>query len=468
MGSVQNYWQGKRVTVMGLGVLGGGVGAARYLAGKGALVTVTDMRDETALADSTAQLAEWPITYHLGGHDVADFSREGADVVVRNPGVPMDSPYLKAAIDSGVAVEMEMSIFFRDCQAPIIGITGTKGKTTVSALIGTILTAWQPDALLAGNMGVSALLELDRLQPDTLVALELSSFQIESLNDHALAPQVSVITNIFPDHLDRYRDFTHYADTKRDMLRAMSASDVAVLNRDDVEAWKGAAITPARLLSFGESPIEGDGAWLEGDALHVRWNDSRLSFPRPDLLALEGVHGGLNALAAISACLAYGVPETALREGLASFKGVENRLEVVAVDGGITFVNDTSATAPAAATAALKVLGPRAKHLHLIAGGADKQTDLTPFADALRSLSVSVYLLNGTATPGLTALLQERNVAISGTFDGMAPAVEKAIASAQDGDYVVLSPACASFGMFRNEFDRGNQFRSAVLEAISV
>jgi len=460
-------WAGQRVTVMGLGVLGGGTGAARYLAGHGARVTVTDLRDETALAESIELLAGLPITWHLGRHDDADFTRDGADIVVRNPGVPMDSPYLRLAADSGVQVEMEMSVFFRDCPAPIVGITGTKGKTTVSALVGEILRAWNPEALLAGNMGISALMELDRLTPETPVALELSSFQIESLNDHHLGPQVAVITNIFPDHLDRYRDFDHYADTKRGLARAMSSEGTVVYNADDPEAAKVAPVTAARLFPFGIGDGRGEGAWLVEDRFVLRDREVHLAFERPDLLALDGDHGARNALAAIAATHAYGVPEDAIRAGLASFRGVENRLEVVAVHDGVTYVNDTSATAPAAAIAGVRVLAPRAGTLHLIAGGADKRTDLTPFADELASRAVQVYLLEGMATIGLAGLLAERGVVISGTFGDMASAVEAASQAAADGDIVALCPACASFGMFRNEFDRGRQFRQAVQAAVT-
>src|SRR5680860_1489835 len=235
---------------MGLGVLGGGVGAARYLAGHGARVTVTDLRDATALAGSIEELDGLPIAYHLGGHVLADFTRAGADVVVRNPGVPMDSPYLKTAIEAGVQIEMEMSIFFRDCPARIIGVTGSKGKTTVSALIGDILRTWKPESLLAGNMGISALLELDRLSSSTPVALELSSFQIEALNDHRLGPHVAVITNIFPDHLDRYRDFDHYASTKRGLASSMAPRDIVVYNADDPEVTQVTELTNARLMPF--------------------------------------------------------------------------------------------------------------------------------------------------------------------------------------------------------------------------
>jgi UDP-N-acetylmuramoylalanine--D-glutamate ligase len=455
---------GKRVTVMGLGVLGGGVGAARYLASHGATVTVTDMRDEAVLAGSIAELAGLPITYHLGGHDMADFMPAGADIVVRNPGVPMDSPYLVAARASGVQIDMEMSIFFRHCPAPIIGITGTKGKTTVSALIGTILKAWKQDSLLAGNMGISALLELGRLGPDTPVAIELSSFQIEALNDHGLAPHVAVFTNIFPDHLDRYRDFDHYSGTKRGMAHSMTGSDIVVFNADDPETARIATETAARLLPFGILPGNAAGAWLEGDRLVVDDGSARIEFDRPGILALAGDHGARNALAAIAACHAYAVPAAAIAEGLREYRGVENRLEEVATVGGVTWVNDTSATAPVAAVAGISVLAPRARRLHVIAGGADKKTDLAPFAGALRAANARVHLLAGTATPGLARLLARHDVSVSGTFDSMAAAIDAAALEAEAGDIVALCPACASFGMFRNEFDRGDQFRRAVLE----
>lgn len=455
-------WSDKRVTVMGLGVLGGGVGAAQYLASHGARVTVTDMRDEAALASSIEQLAGLPITYHLGQHDLTDFTPAGADVVVRNPGVPMDSPYLAAAVESGVDVEMEMSIFFQDCPAPIIGITGTKGKTTVSALIGAMLQAWRPNALLAGNMGISALQELDRLHSDTPVALELSSFQIESLNDHRLSPQVAVITNIFPDHLDRYRDFEHYAATKRAMTWSMGPQQNVVFSADDPEASRVRSETIACQVPFGIGDGRGEGAWLVEGKLRFLWRGQSMTFDRPDLLALAGDHGARNALAAIAACAVYGVPESAIRAGLAGFRGVENRLERVADIDGVTWVNDTSATAPVAAVAGLRVLSPRARILHIIAGGADKNTDLAPLADELAATSAQVYLLEGTATPALASLLQERGVVTAGTFGSMAEAVQAAAGFAERGDIVALCPGCASFGMFRNEFDRGAQFRAAV------
>lgn len=454
---------GKRITVMGLGVLGGGVGVAKYLAAQGAQVTVTDTRPESDLRAPLSELDGLPIAFRLGCHQIEDFRSSRADIVVRNPGVPYDSPYLIAAREDGVRVEMEMSIFFRMCPSPILAVTGTKGKTTVSHLLGSIMTSWKADSLVAGNMGVSALLELDRLRPHTPVVLELSSFQIEALIEHNLGPHVAVITNISEDHLDRYKDFGEYSAVKRGLTRAMGPADVVVYNEGDVETSKVAGETSAGLLPFGLIEPVGDGAWLSGQAaLVVRLGAAERSWQRPDTLSLQGDHGALNALAAIAAAKAYGAPDEAIAAGLNQFRGVENRLEQVAVIDGVTYVNDTSATAPAAAIAGVRVLAPRARVLHVIAGGADKHSDLGPFAEALRAARAHVYLLDGTATDYLRELLVQRSVSVAGPFAGMARALNAASSAAARGDIVALCPGCASFGMFRNEFDRGDQFRSAV------
>ncbi|HYI25310.1 MAG TPA: cyanophycin synthetase, partial [Thermomicrobiales bacterium] len=238
--------------------------------------------------------------------------------------------------------------------------------------------------------------------------------------------------------------------------------DVVVINADDPETARIGTRTDAMVLPFGLGPDQGTGAWLVEDRLEVSGPFGELSVPRPAQLSLAGDHGARNTLAAIAATLAYGVPNDAIMAGLAAFGGVENRLEVVATRGGVTWVNDTSATAPVAAIAGISVLSPRARTLHVIAGGADKRTDLSPFADALSNGAVQVYLLEGSATAGLQDLLDQRGVPVSGTFDSMASAVEAAAAATSPGDYVTLCPACASFGMFRNEFDRGSRFRQAV------
>lgn len=458
---------GKRFTVMGLGILGGGVGVARYLASHGGIVTVTDIRPADQLQSSIDQLKDLPITYHLGRHDDADFTRENTDVVIRNPGVRRNSPYLKLARESGVRIEMEMSLFFARCAAPILGITGTKGKTTVATLCGEIMRAWNPDAVLAGNMGVSAIGLVDDIRPDQPVVLELSSWQLEAMDDQQIGPHVAVITNISPDHLDAYDSYEDYAATKRTIAHHQSSSDFMVYNADEVDTRKVVDETDAVLLPFGLREPELNGAWATDSALHIRLDDDEFQLPLPGQLSLQGEHGVRNALAAALACRAYGAPREAIEAGLASFKGVPYRLEEVGSVNGVTYINDSSATAPAAAAHALQVLSQRANIVYIIAGGADKQTDLTPFVDALHTYhNVKPYLLNGTATPKLQAMFEDRGIGYGitngGPFTSMKEAVNALHDIAKPGDIIALVPGCASFGMFRNEFDRGDQFRDAV------
>lgn len=459
---------GVRFTVMGLGVLGGGVGVARYLVSHGGIVTVTDMRPADQLQTSIDMLTGLPITYHLGGHDEADFRADHANVVVRNPGVRAWSPYLAIARESGVRIEMEMSLFFRACPAPILGVTGTKGKTSVSTLCGTILAAWQPETVLAGNMGVSALAQLDDITPDCPVVIELSSWQLEALNEHRLGCHVAVITNVSPDHLDAYDSYEHYVATKRTIAAHVPPGGWVIYNHDDPAVRPVEQLTAARLLPFGLDDPGRDGCWATETELLLRLDGTEQRILRPTQLQLQGENGLRNCLAAFAATWAYGAPLDAIRRGFAQFRGVPNRMEEVGETGGIRFINDTSATAPAAAVGGLRVLAEQAARVHVICGGSDKKVDLSPFADEVAALRPAVYLLDGTGTALLMPLLQERGVSWQGPFPSMASAFAAAVANAHPGDIVTLTPACASFGMFRNEFDRGDQFRAAAHEFITT
>ncbi len=453
---------GKRVTVMGLGTRGGGVGVARFLAEHGAIVTVTDGKTADDLAQPISELAGLPIRYVLGGHDERDFTADGADMVVRNPGVRRTSPWLRLARESGVPVEMEMSLFFRLCPAPIVGITGTKGKTTTATLCAAMLSAWDERTVLAGNMGVSALAQLPRITPDTPVVIEVSNWQLEALDEHGFSPQIAVLTNISEDHLDTYDGFDDYANTKRSITAHQRSDSLLVVNADEPEAWKATSTTSARVFPFGADDRGRTGAWLREGGLVIRHSDRQVTIPIPPQVLSGGSHLLANAAAAAAAASLRGAPGEAIAQGLNAFHGVKDRNERVGEIGGVEYVNDTAATTPIATIAALRAYAGR--RIHLIAGGSDKRVELAPLAEAAADLAAAVYLLNGTATPRLVDLLAERAFPFVGPFDSMAEAVTSAARAAAPGDVVLLSPGCASFGLFRDEFHRGEEFRRAVGE----
>ncbi len=449
--------RGKRVTLMGLGARGGGVGVARYLAQAGAVVTVTDGKPAADLAGPIAELDALPIRYVLGGHEERDFAE--ADLVVRNPGVRRDNPLLALARARGVPVEMEMSLFLRACPAPVLGVTGTKGKTTVATLAGALLAAWEPKTVVAGNMGISALDRLPEIGPDTPVVLELSSWQMEALAEHRLSPHVAVITNIAEDHLNTYRDFAEYAATKRSIVAAQRPGDCAVLPIDDPEAWQAAGETSAAVVAFGAGDRGTDGCWAESDRIVWRRGEE-WSAPIPLDGPFLGEHARANAAAAVAAARVMGATPEAIRTGLAGFRGVKDRMEPVAKIDGVRYINDTTATAPVAAAAALRALA--GTRVVLLAGGADKGLDPSPLAGAASEHGATVLLFEGTATPRLEQAMREAGADARGPFASMADALAAARAAARPGDVVLLSPGCASFGLFRDEFDRGAQFRSLV------
>jgi UDP-N-acetylmuramoylalanine--D-glutamate ligase len=455
---------GMRVLVLGLGVHGGGLGVTRFMVGQGAQVRVTDMKGPEDLQSSLRQLEGLPVEYVLGGHREDDLA--WADLIVRNPGVPRESPWLARAEALGKPVEMEISLFCRLCPAPILGVTGTKGKTTTATWAWEMIRRRWPDAPLAGNLRVSALELLPQIHPDTRVVLELSSWQLEGLEPLRWSPPFAAVTNLSPDHLNRYRDMAAYADAKRILVKFQQPGDVAVLNADDPVVSTFAGDTPGGVVPFSlDGPSRhAPSAYLDGEMLTWRAADgSVVPLVRAADLPVPGRHNQANALCAASLALSAGVAFDAVRQALLEFRGVPDRQEQVAVIDGVRYVNDTTATTPAATLAALEAIpGP----ILLIAGGADKRSDFTELAPVVAARTKGVVLLEGSATDNLAGALVAHGATILGRYDDFRAAILAAQAAAAPGDTVLLSPGCASFGMFRNEFDRGAQFR-AIVQALS-
>jgi UDP-N-acetylmuramoylalanine--D-glutamate ligase len=465
--------RGKRALLIGLGLHEGGSGVVRFLVRAGADVTVTDRRDAAALDAAIRALDGLPVTYRLGGHE--GIRARDYDLVVRNPAVPTDAPLLVEARAAGVPVEMEMTLFLAACPAPVIGVTGTKGKTTTALWIGEMLRQWKAETVVAGNMGISALDALPTITPDTPVVLELSSFQLEATGERGLSPRIAVITNLSPDHLDRYPDFAAYAEAKWNIARHQTAGDTLILptwTGDEARDDPGLAFLAGRVsesrahvVPFGAlPPVAGypPGSWWLADADTLLWAGGDRSYPlgRGGDLALPGAHNRINACAAAAAALACGAPVEAVRAGLRTFRGAPHRYEDLGVIRGVRFINDTAATAPAAAVAALATTSAP---VILLAGGSDKGLDFTALADAMRGAK-AIILFDGRVPTPLAAMLEARGYAgpVIGPVRSMTDAVAHAVGLAQPGDTVLLSPGAASFGVFQNEFDRGDQFRAAV------
>lgn len=443
---------------MGLGVHGGGVGVARFLAGRGARVTVTDLKSADELGTSIAALAGLPIQYVLGQHRVADFA--GADLIVRNPAVPVDHELLREARTRGIPVEMEITLFFRFCPAPIIGITGTKGKTTTTLMTGAMLKAKDPDTVVAGNLRVSALDWLDAIKPDTPVVLELSSWQCEGLGEIGVSPHLACITNLHGDHLNRYTDMRAYAAAKAHIFRYQKPGDALVLNADQAQAHAWALEAPGRVIWFGRAR-RAEGLWVNGEDIVCEDGGAPRVIAQRSDLQVPGAHNLENALAAMTLALEAGVSAEQIRGALRGFGGVPHRLELVRELHGVRWINDTTATSPAATIAALKAVG---ENIVWIGGGSDKNLDFEALGRSLAVRAKHILLLEGDAHYNLDSMIRYAGAGklVVGRYGSLADAVQTAHDLAESGDTVLFSPACASFGMFRNEFERGEQFRALV------
>ena len=458
---------GKRALVMGLGLHDGGLGVTRFLVEQGATVTVTDLRSAEVLAPTLEKLKDLPVEYVLGEHRESDF--RNADLVVRNPAVPRESRFLQIAREAGASLEMEMTLFFKLCRSSqILGITGTRGKTSTTLLAGALLKEWRPDTVIAGNLRVSALEKLDQIGPDTPVVLELSSWQLEGMGEQHLSPPYAAVTNLSPDHLNRYRDLGDYADAKRNIYRWQTEAGIVVLNADDSIVCDFSEDAPGDVRWFSLESAGLQGAWLAND--QFCWNDANGSHSCPaDLLKLPGKHNQANALAAIALVSLLGCPPEAIEAGLRNFAGVPDRLELVREVNGVRFYNDTTATSPAGVVAALQSFESEQGQLILLAGGADKALDFEPMVEAIKA-SVDagrlkkIVLLAGNATARLSQELKAAEVSNICTrpYSNFKSAIRTARSAAQPGDLVLLSPGAASFGMFIHEFDRGQQFREFV------
>ncbi len=446
---------GRRVTVMGLGRFGGGIGVTRFLANQGAHVLVTDQSSPDDLSDSVQQLADLSgqVTFRLGTHETEDFTQ--ADLVIANPAVKPGNPFIQAARDADVPVTSEIRLLVERLPNPqrVIGVTGSAGKSTTTSMIGHALNKLAPHPVhLGGNLGGSLLPTLDRIRPDDWVVLELSSFMLDGLDEDHWSPHIAVVTNLSPNHLDWHGSMDAYAAAKQTILehQRLDHDDVCVLGEAVAQAMR--PMVPRAMLPKQAVSIQ---------------------------LAIPGAHNRDNAHLAVTACAAAGYAPQDAAEALADFPGLPHRLQFVGEREGVRYYNDSKSTTPQAAVLALQAFEPGI--CHVILGGYDKGSDLAGLAQLAAEHAKAVYTVGATGdaiadaaeaweqitarpdTCGGVAWPAERAAVVR--CGGLDQAVRAIGSAVQPGEVVLLSPGCASWGQFANYQARGEAFVTLTTES---
>lgn len=441
--------KGKRVLVVGLGK--SGVAAALFLESRGARVTVSDAKSEDQLRNEIPALLDRGITVETGKHGERTFRDQ--DLIVVSPGVPGNVDPLEQARRLGIPVIGEIELTARFLEGKIVAITGSNGKTTCTTLTGEIIASGGFKTLVGGNIGTPAITFVEHSSPDTWVVLEISSFQLESIE--AFRPHISAILNVTPDHLDRHGSMENYVAAKKRIFENQSADDYAVLNADN-EIVRGLAegLKPQVLWFSREHSVE-RGAFVQGETIVYRDGDTVQIMPVSEI-ALKGTHNVENVLAAIAIGMAAGVEPAAIRRAVKDFRAVEHRLEYVATLRGVQYYNDSKATN---VDATIKALQSFPANIHLIIGGKDKGSDYTELRSLVAERVKRVYTIGAAAGIIESQIGNTVPVISAQTLES---AVRKAADLAVEGDIVLLAPACSSFDQFPSYEHRGRVFKDLV------
>jgi UDP-N-acetylmuramoylalanine--D-glutamate ligase len=434
---MNKVFKDKKVLIMGLGLNGGGVSSAKFFYNQGADILVTDLKTEIQLKESLEKLKKIKAEYVLGKHREENFKT--ADIIIKNPDVPNSSPYLDIARKNNIPIETPTSFFLKSTKSFIIGITGTKGKSTTSALIYSFLKSKYKNVFLAGNIGLSPFEIIGKAKKGSYVVLELSSFELENLKQ---SPDIAVITNILPDHLNRYKDMSEYADSKKIIFKYQDKKDYLILNQEDLILKKFAKEAVSKVIFFSTNKIKS-------------------SFKK-DNFRLIGKHNFSNLAAAVSVAEIMKIPASKINKVIKSFKGIPNRQEFIRNFRGVKYYNDTAATMPDAVIAAINAFSTEFpdSRIILICGGQNKGLSFVEMSLKIKEKVSEIILFPGTASDMIMRELGDFEKVYR--ISSMQEAVETSFKISDKGDIVVLSPGAASFNMFKNEFDRGIQFIKAV------
>ncbi len=456
----EHDFKNKRITVFGLGLHGGGVDTVRFLVSRGARVIVTDIKPRRQLETSLEKLRDLKnVEFVLGQHRSEDFTR--VDMVIKTPPVPWNNKHILLARRAKVPVRMDADLFFELCPCPIIGVTGTKGKTTTALLIEHILRQADVPVVPVGIGQVPVLGQLEKIVKNSVAVFELSSWRLSSLPGVGLSPQVAVLTNLLDDHGDYYRRRADYEADKKNIIAFQKKGDWAVLNADDptIAAWADEAKGRVLFYSVVSTPAA-PAVFVKEGRIYFNDGEKVSELMKISDLPLRGKHNLSNVLAAVSAVICGGVDVMKISPAIASFAGAPHRLETVAIIDGVSYINDTTATIPEATLSSIKACGTPTI---LIAGGTDKNLNFDKLAQTIVKKVKKLILLPGSATDKLVFSLRRADEFFRfQTVNDLNEALEAAFEAAERGDTVLFSPASASFGLFANEFERGDRFRQAV------
>lgn len=457
-------FSGKRIIVMGLGRFGGGIGVTRWLARQGGEVLVTDQAAEADLIESKKKLADIKVIYHLGGHEVSDL--KACDLLVISPAVDKHkSPFVQEAMRLGVPISSEMNLFLERCIGRIVGITGSVGKSTTTAMVGAILesASSQPEwhhgkVWIGGNIGKSLLDDLGSISSQDIVVLELSSFQLEDAALLRKSPSIALVTNVRENHLDRHGTLASYAAAKANILRFQSPDDWLILPFVGAEALPDVPTENRNMMRFSADEASRGAAVESRDANGVARREVV-----PLKLSIPGLHNVQNAAGALAIARVLGVDDGIATGALSRFTGLVHRLEFVREHRGVRYYNDSKATSPEAAMTSIRAFD---QPVTVLVGGSDKGGSFEQFGAFLCKQAKAVICMGQTRERIIAAIrIASTGCGIGPTLlpaDNLATAVNNARELAKPGDVVLLSPGCASYDWFRNYEERGDQFRGIV------
>jgi len=440
---------GKRILVVGMAKTG--LATAKFLKSRGAIVTVSEIKTQDEMKDVQKELNGLGIQMELGGHQIETFLRQ--DMIIVSPGVDLHIEPIQKALEKGIKVISEIELAYNFIDIPIIGVTGTNGKTTTTILLGDLLKEEGKKVGIGGNVGEPLILFVEEAKQLDVLVVEISSFQLEAIEK--FRPKISILLNITEDHLDRYEKFSDYVEAKQRIFLNQTSEDVAILNYDDPIIMESSKGIKAKKIFFSLRERLKEGAFSDGNSIYINLEGKEDVFSLRDV-SLKGIHNVENMMAALIASRIFGCRPLSIQNVLNRFKGLEHRLEFVSEIKGIRFYNDSKGTNVGSV---VKSLQSFTEPVVLIAGGRDKKCDLGPLKELIKNKVKSLILIGEARDRMANEFKGLTKTTIAHTLED---AVNLAFKEAQRGEVILLSPACSSFDMFKDYKERGRVFKELV------